>query len=247
MNIKPSQKNLKGSENSAILKALKAGGHVKRVTYGNRDVLFLNGFRVFDNSKVADYSPLRGYVFNDISQCIYRTFDNHPKEVYPMVNGYSVVRDPEMLEEVVYCDINHCYLQVANKLGYINDKDYSRILKKYSEIKIEVCASFTSLFKDTKCDYFNEKGKVNRSMECDNYFLEIVRNNIINYSHGIMHKWCTGNKYLIRNIDGVWIPASEGPSLKKYLTDLGFKFKFYEGKYVNSQMIMGGDGKIIYL
>ncbi len=84
-------------------------------------------------------------------------------------------------------------------------------------------------------------------MECDNYFLEIVRNNIINYSHGIMHKWCTGNKYLIRNIDGVWIPASEGPSLKKYLTDLGFKFKFYEGKYVNSQMIMGGDGKIIYL
>lgn len=238
---------LSAKNNAAILQALKNGGNVKRVTYGNKAIMYLNGWKVFDNSKIQEYSSLKGYVFSDLWQCIYRTFDSHPAIAYPAILGYSIKKEPQLMEEVVYADIDHCYLQIANKLGYINQRDYDRLLKKYSEIKIEICASFTSLFKETKCDYFNKSGRVCRSMECNNYFLEIVRDNIINYSHSIMHEFCKTHQYHVRNVDGIWTGIDQASKLNKYLSGLGLKFKLHKGKYINNRMIVGLDGKIIYL
>jgi len=57
----------------------------------------------------------------------------------------------ELMDDVALVDVDHCYLQVANKLGYIGDKDYKRLLSRYPQLKIDICAAFTSIVRETKC------------------------------------------------------------------------------------------------
>lgn len=227
--------------------ALKKGAVVKRIRYGNRQVMYINNTRVFDNSKTNDYVE-NMYVFSDILQCIYRTFETHPSYLVPKVrSSYSIKKEPKMLDDVCYVDIEHCYLQVANRLGYINDKDYTRILKSYKDIKIEVCASITSMFKDIRCEYFSKKGYVEREIECNNYFLESARDNIINFSNSIMYNFCKDNEFYFRNVDGVWLPKKNGVKIKKYLNNLKIKYKYAEGKFINNNLLIGSNGKVINL
>lgn len=151
------------------------------------------------------------------------------------------------MDKVTYVDISHCYLQVANKLGYINDEDYSKILSQYSKTKIEVCASITSLFRETKCDYYNKKGRVDRTIECNNYFLEDAQNNIINFSRKIMLDYCrTGMDYYNRTIDGLVVPQEDRELIIGYIKECGFKYKEVTGAFLGNGLIMRkSDGIIV--
>lgn len=214
---------------------------------GSEKVL-IDGLYYFDNSmrQKERTGKLKGWVFADIVKCIYRTMENHPNEIYRAVASFGRDKDIQIGDSVAMVDINHCYLQVAHKLGYISKKDYGRILKKYADIKIDVCAAFTSLFKETSCTYISPKMRVERTIICHNYELEIVRDNIINYSNSIMAGF--KGQYYTRNVDGIWIPFEELEALKAYLEPFGLSYKIAKGIFLDKTMLYDSElDKIIYI
>ncbi len=164
--------------------------------------------------------------------------DDHPVTRYQALNPYSNKKEVKIGDEIAYVDIKHCYLQVANKLGYIADIDYKRILRKYADIKIQVCAAITSLFREVKSDYYNKKGRVERTIICENNFLDDIQNNIINYSRKIMFDYChSGMDYYYRNVDGIVVPLADRDFIKGYMEGIDLEYKIVEGRYIGNGMI----------
>lgn len=186
------------------------------------------------------------YVWRQINEAIYKTIDNHPTVKYEDVNGYSTKKILKVMDKVTYVDISHCYLQIANRMGYINDQYYDKILSKYSKTKIEVCAAITSLFREVKCDYYNKNGKVDRTIECNNYFLEDAQNNIINFSRKIMFDYCrSGMDYYNRTVDGIIVPQEDREFIIGYIKETGLKYKEVTGLFLGNGLIIKEDGVTI--
>ena len=147
------------------------------------------------------------HVWRQVNDAVFRTIHDHITIRYNHVNPYSNKKEVKIGDMVCYVDINKCYLQIANKLGYISGLDYKRLAKNYTETKIQVCAAITSLFREVKSDYYNSKGRIERTIFCKNEFLDDVQNIIINYSRKIMFDYChSGMDYYYRNVDGIVVP-----------------------------------------
>lgn len=215
------------------------------LSVSGNDSLLIDGYKFYDNQVGSKINHnLKGWVFSDIMKSLYRNIEHWTNERYKEVSSYKKNKDIQLGDNIAYVDVDHCYLQVARNLGYLGQSDYERILKKYSDIKIEVCASFTSLFKDVKCTYFKGNGKIDREIECFNYELELIRDNIINYSNGIMESF-TG-EYYYRNVDGIIIPESEVESLLSHLAERNLKFKIFKGMYLGNKSIYCKEKDIIH-
>lgn len=213
---------------------------------GNERVLIDGAFHFDNNRKRNEFFQLKGWVFAEIIRCVYRSLEGHTTEVFPKVSSYTFRRELGVRDHVALVDIDHCYLQVAHRLGYIGEKDYGRLLKRYSDLKIDICAAFTSLFKETRCTYIGTRGRVDRVIDCNNYELELVRDNIINYSNSIMYNW-VGDFYW-RNVDGIWVPIAELESLEAYLRGLGLKYKVKQGLFLSDKMLFSTEtGGFVYL
>jgi len=204
----------------------------------------IDGYKFYDNQVgVKVKHNLKGWVFSDIMRSLYRNIDHWTTEVYKPVSSYKKNKALQVGTEIAYVDIDHCYLQVAKNLGYLSQSDYERILKKYSDIKIEVCASFTSLFRETKCTYFKGNGKIDREIECFNYELELIRDNIINYSNSIMASY--RGDYYSRNVDGIILDFKDLEGLLVHVAEKNLKFKVLKGKYLGDNLLYDSDLKII--
>lgn len=207
------------------------------VSRGAGNTIHCNGIPVKDYNSL-DQQQDNIHIWRHMNHAIYRTLSDHPKERTKAVSAYSSKMPLKVRDEICYLDIRHCYLQVANKMGYINDIDYNKFLKNYDKTKIQVCASITSMFREVKCDYYNEKGRINRTIRCENYYLDDAQHNIINYSRKIMYDYCnTGLDYYFRNVDGIVVPLRDKPFIKGYIENMGLQYKEVSGIFCGNGLI----------
>jgi hypothetical protein len=195
-----------------------------------------------DDIQMKEYGDMERqkniYIWRQVKGAICRTFESHPVLDLKKINPYSNRKELVFGDKVTYIDIRHCYLQIANKLGYINNRDYATILKNYKNTKLQVCAAITSLFREIKCDYYNKKGRIVRTIECNNYFLETAKDTIVNYSCSIMYDYCkAGNDYYYRRVDGIVVNQSDREKIIGYINDKGLKYKEITGIYYGNGMI----------
>ncbi len=179
------------------------------------------------------------HVWRQVHSAIFKTIQDHPDVWLAQPSAYNSKKLIKFRDKITYVDIRHCYLQVANRMGYINEVDYQKILSKYSKTKIQVCAAITSLFREVKTDYYNKKGHVTRTITCDNYYLEYAQNNIISFSRQIMANYCkAGMDYYFRNVDGIVVPYSEREYILEYIKSTGLLYKEISGVYFDNGMIL---------
>ncbi len=208
------------------------------VSRGAGTVIHCNGIPVRDYDSLEQQQD-NIHIWRLINLAIYRTLPDHMTERIGTVNAYSSKNPLQVRDEVSYVDIRHCYLQVANRLGYINDIDYKRFLKNYTQTKIQVCAAITSMFREVKSDYYNKKGHVHRTITCDNYYLENAQHNIINYSRKIMYNYCrAGMDYYYRNVDGIVVPYRDRNLIIGYMEGVGLEYKEVSGVYCGNGLIL---------
>ncbi len=170
----------------------------------------------------------------------------HRHDLYvTKIEQFEYIKEPELLQDIAYFDLNHTYLQVARRLGYINKRSYEKILAIYPEYKIEVCTAIVSMAKSVQCVYYRKKSikKVQRIVECDYSGIRQIRDNIVYASHLILSELCENNNisFFARNVDAVVIPRSKANKLAKALDKLKIKYKQFEGKYAGHGMLLQDD------
>ncbi len=158
------------------------------------------------------------------------------------VDQFEHVREPEVMEEIAYFDINHAYLQIAYRLGYIKKRSYQKLLDIYPDYKIEICAALMSMAKSTQCTYFRKKSvkSIRRVIDCDYSGIKEIRDNISSTTHLIFPELCESLSIGIfaRNVDSVVIPRNEADRLATELDKMKLKYKRFEGKYSGHGMLL---------
>jgi len=231
------RREIEGKDVNSVIKILSSNGYnVKVVHRGGTDVVYADGMMLRNYEALEQQKNI--HIWRQVQMAIYETMHRHIVDRCPVIQPYSSRKNLEVGDEITYVDINHCYLQMANRLGYISDLKYEKILSKYSTTKIQVCAAITSLFREIKTVYYNEKGRVSREITCDNYCLESAQHNIINFSRKIMYDYCKlGFDYYYRNVDGIVIPAQDRDILLAYMEGYGLKFKEFTGTFLGNGML----------
>lgn len=233
-----SQGKSKNAKNNTIGALCDKGYRVKVLHRGNKKVIHADGVAMKDYEDMPQGQE-NLHIWRQVHTAIFKTMPDHPDWWIPQPSAYSTSKPLRFKDRITYVDIKHCYLQVANRLGYINDKDYERILSRYSKTKIQVCAAITSLFREIKSEYYDSKGRVTHTITCDNYYLESAQNNIINYSRQIMSDYCkSGMDYYFRNVDGIVVPYRDRDFILGYIKSTGLLYKEISGVFYGNGMVL---------
>ncbi len=139
-------------------------------------------------------------------------------------------------------DLKSAYWQVANKLGYLNDKMFNTYFTsdEYKMAK-RVCISF--LARKNYMVYYPKDLTIEQEFKiyCDTSVLKGVYQNIRHYLYSTMVN-CLKNdlKWLEYNIDGVTVCSESLNETKSYFEQLGLEYKITECRKVNDKEYLYG-------
>jgi hypothetical protein len=139
-------------------------------------------------------------------------------------------------------DLKSAYWQVANKLGYLNDKMFNTYFAtdEYKMAK-RVCISF--LARKNYMVYHPKHPNEGESFKihCDTSVLKNVYRNIRHYLYNTMVN-CVKNdlKWLEYNIDGITVTAENLIEVQMYFQKLGLKYKITECRKLNDNEYLYG-------
>jgi|TARA_B110000977_G_C11070705_1_gene489445 hypothetical protein len=135
-------------------------------------------------------------------------------------------------------DLKSAYWQVANKLGYLNDKMYDKYIHsdEYKMAK-RLCISFLAR-QNYMIYYINDK---EFQVNCDISVFKKVYENIRYYLYSTI-TGCINEKlcWLEYNIDGISITANELDYVKKYMNDNDLQYKITECRKVDNTKYLYG-------
>lgn len=135
-------------------------------------------------------------------------------------------------------DLNSAYWQIANKLGYVNDKLFSAYidLDDYKQVK-RYCISF--LARQNKMIYHVEDEKY--EISCDTTVLRKVYENIRCYLYQVVNKGVESiSEWLEYNIDGITVLNVDVDKVKSYFEKENLKFKITECRKLNDKEYLYG-------
>lgn len=126
----------------------------------------------------------------------------------------------EELEGFYSIDLKSAYWQIANKLGYLNDKMFKKYMldNDYKQAK-RLCISF--LGRENKKKY----GK-NIIIKCETDILYKIYQNIRYELHGIIHEAsCLVKDYVYFNVDGIYVQKKDKETIENFFKSKGLEFE----------------------
>lgn len=181
---------------------------------------------------------------------LYKRFLEDPELYHLKIDFKGVSREKnykqwECLTDGEYfynIDLKSAYWQVANKLGYLNDKMFNNYFAsdEYKMAK-RVCISF--LARKNYMIYHPKEAELGDSFKiiCDTSVLRGVYQNIRHFLYTTMVECVeSGLKWFEYNIDGVTVPLESLERVKAYFTNLGLEYKITECRKVNDKEYLYG-------
>jgi hypothetical protein len=239
-------------------------GHIQKVQFANKSTVkeqyIGSRKKLYSNNKmIATVSIYNSLDLGGISKTqfnaflgafnkqLYKQFEKRP-ELYDLnIIFKGASRDKNLSEwecltvgEYFYnIDLKSAYWQVANKLGYLNDKMFNTYIDsdEYKMAK-RVCISF--LARKNFMVYFTSDGD-QYQINCDTSVLKGVYQNIRHYLYSNITNAITSEiKWLEYNIDGITVSTENMYEVCQYFKEKGLNFKITECKKISDTHYLYG-------
>jgi hypothetical protein len=235
---KYNKKSVKSDDYTELLSIqIKNKAPLKQQTIGSRKILYSHNRMLIStirsqNLPLGDLPEKMFYSFlGGFSKHLYRQFKIN-ESLYDLKidfkgiskrKNYEFWDSMEVGKHFYNLDLSSAYWQMANKLGYINDKLFEEYQEadSYKQAK-RYCISF--LGRDNSMEYFNEGESY--KIKCDTDLFKNVYKNIRNNLYLCIQKSMEGiSNYVEYNIDGVSVLAKDVDIVKANMLAMGLKFK----------------------
>jgi hypothetical protein len=218
----------------------KNGSIVREHIMGRRAKLYSDNMFIAtkcDNTAldVGDLTDSKFYSFIGLfNKQLYRQFELNPNLFFLDVEFQGLSRQKnfdtwnglEVGDFFYNIDLNSAYWQVANKLGYVNDKMFEKYLNQdaYKQVKRYV---ISFLGRKNVMKYYS--GDITHTIECDSEFLKKVYMNIRFCLYNYITDCIRGvDNWIEYNIDGVVVTNKDVEKVMQYFQDSNLKFKMTE-------------------
>ena len=177
---------------------------------------------------------------------LFKQFANNPELHSLKINfggasrekNYDVWESLSVGDYFYNLDLKSAYWQVANKLGYLNDKMYDKYISsdEYKMAK-RLCISF--LARQNYMVYYVDGKEL--QINCDTSVLKRVYENIRYYLYSTITS-CLNDElsWLEYNIDGITITANGLDHVKEYMSKHNLQFKITECKKIDNKQYLYG-------